>query len=349
MTPTRNSAAQNRPALRTWSVFDGGRRKPNEYEVVTGRFHYHFGKQPAPFDLDPDSAINQWYLRHREGSALQAPDWEGFRDPAQLNYRRYIALQHDREVYAEGVVDHFEARDHDAGLDPDWVAVLGRLYLPARFALHVLQITSLYVGQLGPSAYVTNAAFFQGADELRALHWIAYRAKSLSLSHGADLADSAVARSIWEDDPAWQPARETLERLLLAYDWGEAITALNLVVKPALDALLKVAFADLAQGNGDDLTAQLLRESGVDTSRNQAWASALARYERRSRETAARLPGPAPLEQRRHAGVGAPRRRWAQRSNVPISTPRASSLPATARRRSSAVHPSASPLGSLSA
>ena len=65
-------------------------------------------------------------------------------------------------------------------------------------AFHVLQITSLYVGQLAPSAAITNASFFQAADELRALQRIAYRAKSLSLTHGTSLADSAVARSIWE-------------------------------------------------------------------------------------------------------------------------------------------------------
>jgi toluene monooxygenase system protein E len=266
------------PGLRTWSISNTGRRRPSEYEVVTRNFHYHFGKQPAPFDLDPGSAINQWYLKYREGSPLAADSWEGFEDPAQLNYRRYVALQHDREVYAEGVVDSFEALDHDAGLDPAWVDVLARVYLPARFAFHVLQITSLYVGQLGPSASITNASFFQAADELRALQWIAYRAKSLSLTHGASLADSAVARSIWEDDPAWQPAREVLEQLLLAYDWGEAFTALNLAVKPALDSFFKESLAEAAQAHGDSLTAQLLRESGVDSARSNAWTSALVTY-----------------------------------------------------------------------
>ncbi len=264
--------------LKTWSVIGDTRRKPTEYEAVTGNFHYHFNRTPAPFDLDPNSDINQWYLKHREGSALQAPDWEGFRDPAALNYRRYIALQHEREVYAEGVVDHYEALDHDAKLDPQWVSVLERVYLPARFAFHVLQITSLYVGQLGPSAYITNAAFFGAADELRALQWIAYRAKSLSLTHGTQLANTEATRRIWELDDAWQPAREVLERLLLAYDWGEAFTALNLVVKPTLDALFKEAFVDLASANGDALTAALLQESRVDTTRSQAWSTALARY-----------------------------------------------------------------------
>lgn len=268
---------------RTWSVVGSGRRRPTEYEIVTRKFHYHFGRQPAPFDLDPGSAINQWYLKYREGSPLRADDWEGFADPAQLSYRRYIALQHDREIYAEGVVDSFEALDHDANLDPDWVAVLARLYLPARFAFHVLQIVSLYVGQLGPSAAITNASFFQAADELRALQWIAYRARSLSETHGAELADPNAARGVWEDDPAWQPARETLETLLLAYDWGEAFTALNLVVKPAFDTFLKDRFAAVAAARGDGLTAQLLRESGVDSARSKAWTSALEKYALRQR------------------------------------------------------------------
>jgi hypothetical protein len=264
--------------LRTWSIAGDSRRKPTEYEAVTGNFHYHFNRKPAPFDLDPDSAINRWYLKHREGSPLQAQDWEGFRDPAALNYRRYIALQHDREVYAEGVVDHYEALEHDTHLDPQWVELLGRIYVPARYAMHVLQITSLYVGQLAPSAYIANAAFFQAADELRALHWIAYRAKSLSLTHGAQWANTEATRQIWESDEAWQPARQALERLLLAYDWGEAFTALNLVIKPTLDALFKEALVDLASANGDGLTAALLQDLRIDTIRSQAWSAALARY-----------------------------------------------------------------------
>ncbi len=156
--------------------------------------------------------------------------------------------------------------------------MLERVYVPARFLYHVLQMTGLYVGQLAPTSYITNAAFFQAADELRALQWIAYRAKSLSLSHGPQLANSEATRRVWELDEAWQPAREALERLLLAYDWGEAFTALNLVIKPALDALFKEALAGLAAAHGDGLTAALLQDSRVDTTRSQAWSAELARY-----------------------------------------------------------------------
>lgn len=264
--------------LRTWSAFEGVRRKPNEYEVTAGRFHYHFGRQPAPFDLDPDAPLNAWYRRYREGSRLRSDSWEGFRDPEQLNYRRYIALQHERELYAESVVDDFEARDQDAGLDAAWVALLGRLHLPSRFALHVQQLSAMYLGQLGPSAYVSNAAFFQAADELRAIQWVAYRAKALSLSHGDELADSQRTRRIWEDDPVWQPAREALEKLLIAYDWGETLVALDLVIKPLLDGLLRDGLAELAHANGDELTALLLRETGRDSDRSRTWSQALALY-----------------------------------------------------------------------
>ena len=34
----------------------------------------------------------------------------------------------------------------------------------------------------------------------------------------------------------------------------------------------------MAQAHGDSLTAQLLRESGVDSARSNAWTSALATY-----------------------------------------------------------------------
>ncbi|MCV7059856.1 hypothetical protein H7I76_03895, partial [Mycolicibacterium vaccae] len=187
--------------------------------------------------------------------------WEASANPAALNYRRYIALQHDREVYAEGVVDHYEALDDDHKLDPAWIETLTRIYVPARYLFHVLQITSLLCRAASPQRLHHQRGVLPGRRRTAALQWIAYRAKSLSLTHGTQLANSEATQRIWETDEVWQPARETLERLLLAYDWGEAFTALNLVVKPALDALFKEAFAELASDNGDGLTAALLQES----------------------------------------------------------------------------------------
>ena len=174
------ATGRQREPSKTWSLLGDVRKKPSEYEVVTAKLHFHYGRQPSPFDLDPTTPINAWYLKYREGSPLQTDDWEGFRDPHQLTYRLYVQRQADREGYLGNLVDEFERHNHDASLQGDWVQVLDRLYLPARFPIHTLQMTALYMAQMAPSSFMTNAAYFQAADELRRIQWTAYRAKSLS-------------------------------------------------------------------------------------------------------------------------------------------------------------------------
>ena len=266
------------PRPKTWSLLGDVRKKPSEYEVVTGKFLYHFRRQPSPFELDPHTPINEWYLKYREGSAFQVTDWEEFRDPHRLTYRRYVQLQHEREIYTENLIDQFERHDADAQLNMDWVKVLEKFFIPSRFPIHVLQMSSLYLAQMAPSAYISNAAFFQAGDELRHIQWVAYRAKSLSLSHYPELASSASTRRIWEEEPLWQPLREAVEKLLVAYDWGECFAALNLVIKPIFDTVYTNEFAQLARANGDDLTALLLEDFALDSKRSRAWSSALAQY-----------------------------------------------------------------------
>lgn len=96
------------------------------------------------------------------------------------------------------------------------------------------------------------------------------KAASASETVGLDTSSSGASSP--------QPAREVLEQLLIAPDWGEAFTALNLAVNPALDSFFKQSLAEAAQAHGDSLTAQLLRESGVDSARSNAWTSALATH-----------------------------------------------------------------------
>lgn len=267
-----------RVARRTWSMLGDVKRKPSPYEVVTSKFHYHFRRDPAPFELDPNVPINKWYLRHREGSALQLPDWEQFRDPYKLTYTEYIKTQRTRETYVDGLIDQFEAAGTVAHLSPAWVDTLTNFYVPLRFPLHVLQMVAMYVGQMAPSSFITNCAHFQAADEMRRIQRIAYWTKVLANARGDELAQTETARRSWESAPQWQPLRRLLEELLIAYDWGEAFTALNLAVKPAIDALVNWEFAALAQANNDQFLAQLFTEFTHDSKRSQDWTQALVHY-----------------------------------------------------------------------
>lgn len=267
-----------RRPMKTWSLLGDVRKKPSTYEVVTSKFHYHFRRDPAPFELDPEVPLNLWYLKHREGSPLMVEDWEGFRDPARLTYRDYVLLQDKHEVYVDQLIDQHEAAGTAESLSQDWVSTLRDLFVPLRFPLHCLQMTSIYVGQMAPSSFITNCANFQSADELRRIQRFAYWTKVLANAHGDDLADTETARGPWVSGAAWQPLRELLENLLIAYDWGEAFVALNLAVKPAVDELVNTQLAELARRNGDDFIANLLVALRGDSERSSEWTSALVSY-----------------------------------------------------------------------
>jgi signal transduction histidine kinase len=272
------ATVRRREPPKTWSLLGDLRRKPSEYEVVTAKLHYHYRREPAPFELDPNTPINTWYLRYREGSPLQADTWEDFRDPHQLTYQVYVQRQAERESYLENLVDEFERRNHDARVQKDWVRMLDRLYLPARFPMHALQMNALYEAQMAPSSFITNAAYFQAADEQRRIQWLAYRAKSLSREHDAELASSAHTRRRWEEDAVWQPLREAVEKMLIAYDWGEAFAALNLVVKPVFDEVFNAQIAELARVHEDEQLALMLDDFALDVQRSRDWSAALVQY-----------------------------------------------------------------------
>lgn len=271
-------ATTQRKPPKTWSLLGDVKRRPSAYEATAAKFNYHFRREPAPFEMDPQAPFNRFYLANREGSAFNVDDWEGFRDPAKLTYADYVMLQHDRETYVDLLTDHHEAAESVAALDPGWVATLRELFVPLRFPLHVLQMTGLYVGQMAPAAYVINCANFQAADELRRIQRIAYHTRALADAHGDDLADTATARDPWLSGDAWQPLREVLERLLAVRDWGEAFVALNVAVKPGLDAVVNQQLSELAARNGDEYLSLLMAEFQLDSERSRNWTSALLRY-----------------------------------------------------------------------
>ncbi len=271
-------ATTKRKPPKTWSLLGDVKRRPSTYEVTAAKFNYHFRREPAPFEMDPGAPINAWYLVNREGSPFNVEDWEGFRDPAKLTYSDYVMVQHDRETYLDAVIDHHEAADSVAALDPAWIDALTRIAVPLRFPLHILQMTALYVAQMAPSAFIINCSNFQAADEMRRVQRLAYLTKMLANAHGDAIAETATARGPWEKDANWQPLRKMLEEMLAVYDWGQAFAVLDLVVKPTIDELVNVQLAALAGNNGDEMLVQLLAEFDRDSHRSKDWSAALVQY-----------------------------------------------------------------------
>ena len=128
-----------------------------------------------------------------------------------------------------------------------------------------------------PSSYITNAAGFSAADFLRRVTTIAYRTRELQVAW-PDSGSGSAERSHWEGHPAWQPARKAVEYALASYDWGEAFTALNLVLGPTLDDVLRTQLGQVARANGDDPTWLLSTFLAADAQRRGRWSHRLAEF-----------------------------------------------------------------------
>src|SRR5690242_20823711 len=72
------------PGRKTYTRLAAGRRVPLEYELVSTDLHYN---HPMRFELPAANPVVAWYYRYREGSPLQAREWQRFSDPRRTTYR----------------------------------------------------------------------------------------------------------------------------------------------------------------------------------------------------------------------------------------------------------------------
>ncbi|HVT68287.1 MAG TPA: toluene hydroxylase [Trebonia sp.] len=272
---TDTAARKPRPR-RTFSAFGDVRRMPSDYEIVTHQQNWTLRRdRAAAFEQNPSSAANLWFLTYRDQSPLQAEDWDAYRDPDALTYRGYVTAQAQAQATLEGALEAHANAGADAALPAGSAALLAALFTPSRFLCHGMQQVEAYIGYLAPSSYITNAAGFATADLLRRVTTVAYRTRELQLSRPETAAGTAE-RAVWQDHPAWQPARKAIEYALVSYDWGEAFTALNLVLGPTLDDVLLTQLGDVGRGSGDTLTWLLSAYLGADSQRRGRWSRALA-------------------------------------------------------------------------
>lgn len=269
-------AATTSSGLKTWSDLAGRKRRPTEYETVTYDLHYRTRNPDAPYELDPNMFMNRWYKQHVNACRLRHDDWNAFRDPDEVIYRTYTAMQDASEEYVDRLLDEHDRLGHDATLSDEWIATLARLYTPGRYPLHAVQMASAYLAQMAPASTITNAAVFQEADAFRWVSRTAYRTCELGKHRPG--AGFGGERAVWEDDPAWQGFRELFERTLVAYDWDEHLIALGLVAKPALDEAYVRQLGAAARATGDTLLAMLNDAQMRDVERSRRWNAALVRH-----------------------------------------------------------------------
>ena len=255
-------------SLRAFSHLSETRRVPTEYELVTTDLLWY----PRLGGFEVRVPLGQWYERHQRGSLLQAAAWDAFVDPRETTYAKYVAMQRTREESVDAILRLVVARDYDSTLERGWISTLERVLPPLRYPAHAMQMAAAYVGQMAPAGRVVVACALQAADESRRIQRLVERTILMRRKH---TNFGVGARRTWEADPAWQPTREVMEQLLVAWDWGEAFAALNLCVAPLFDRVLMTGLSELARTRGDPLLMPLLASLDEDCAWHRDWTGAL--------------------------------------------------------------------------
>ena len=262
------------------------RRMPSEYEIVTSKLLCYTREGFTGKRFEIDVPLLDWYRRYQEESPLVCSSWEKFRDPRETTYTKYTELQREKEIFVDEILDEIERTGYDTLLRPSWLQFFAKVIAPFRYPGHGFQMIASYIGQMAPSGRITIAGALQSADEMRRIQRIAYRIRQLQRLHPEFAVDS---RDLWQSDALWQPLRQVVEKLLVAYDWAESFVGLNLVVKPLIDELFMKYFSDVALAEEDYLLGQIFYSLNADCQWHREWSASLVRTaledDLRNRET----------------------------------------------------------------
>lgn len=266
MTVRKRHAPQVR-GRRTYSHLEALRKVPDDYDIATSRLLYYVDR-----GFSVKATTSAWYAKYQRGACLTCPDWDAFADPRRTTYSKYVAQGRAREAQADGIVEALSQAGYDDRLPPEWMGILRRLLGPFRFPLHGFSMVASYIGSMAPSGRVVIASLFQSADEMRRIQRLTQRIVQLGRN---DARFSDDAKASWQHAPEWQPLRATVEKLLVTYDWAEALVALNVCVKPIVDRVVADGIGGEALAAGDPLLGGLLRNLGEDSEWQRAYTRAL--------------------------------------------------------------------------
>jgi hypothetical protein len=265
---------------KTFAWFEGRKRPPSEYEELT--VGLHFGEEALVH-----TRVGTWTL---DNTLLTGVPWEDFRDPAQLHYRSWVALQDRAERELGATLDLARSAGFVEGLDADWRQAMAVLGGGLAFAEWGVAMAMQYVERFCLSSAVGQAAQLQVCDELRhaqrALEWSdAVRSGSRRLDRGDTphppgseaTGEDDPARAAWMEHPALQPLRRAVELALTLTDWSEVIVAVNVCLEGLLQPFQREIYLKAARDRHDMGTAMLGQHCWIDEERHLGWTEAFLR------------------------------------------------------------------------
>jgi propane monooxygenase small subunit len=210
-----------------------------------------------------------------EWTKAKSSDWHWFRDPNQewertifknnANLTRLVE-QSIANALGEGALDRWSE---------SWSRVVDR-HVGAW--MHVEHGLGMYVflpaQRDAPTNMINNAIAVNSIHKLRIGQDLALF--NLAASEARPEFDGQAHLATWNDDPIWQPVRETVERLTAVTDWCEAVVATNLAFEPLVGELFRSGYVmSTAAANGDFVTPAIMGVAESDFDRDIAYTMEL--------------------------------------------------------------------------
>jgi len=275
----------------TWPMLEKklGKKKPTDYQVVSYALSYwadplspNFVYNKGPFELGTDHVTQKWYKHFVFNSPFVKPlferrEWHDYEDPYKIVYWTYNAMADDNETFLDKLYEEIVKTKYDWNLSEDLLNVYKNVYDPLRYLWHTFQMESAYLATMAPTSSIINVFIFMSMDHMRRVQRIAQRIKMLDIVYPI-YGFGKETRKIWEENPVFQPCREVIEKMLVAYDWGEALTSFGLNVKFTLEELLLVHLPNRLKKMGDEMQLHISRSFYNDTLRHRDQIAEIYKY-----------------------------------------------------------------------
>jgi hypothetical protein len=199
-------------------------------------------------------------------TALDVDSWYAFRDPNELWERPYYqqGAQCEREI--EAAVKGARAEGLLADVAPAWIDFLRSDGQVPAFVEHGIWSLATRRSRAALSDVLTHVIVLYAAMKQRQAQAFVIQGMDLDEDLGDFTIEAAKAR--WTGEPAWQPARQCIERMGTITDWGELIVVSGLVVEPLLGAIIRrELLLRPALAGGDPITPVIVRNA----QREWAW------------------------------------------------------------------------------
>jgi methane monooxygenase component A beta chain/propane monooxygenase small subunit len=206
---------------------------------------------------------------------LEHHDWFEYRDPSSLWQRTYVRRQAVEEKAVANLLESAHEERYFEESDGFWAReVLARYYQGFGFLEWGVFLALNRCIRLAPSDTLTMMLMFTAVDRLR--HQQAIAVLSLELEQQFGELDEGMGREAWLRDPAYQPARAVIERLLATDDWSEVAFACGLLLDPLLYGfVMRQFFRRFAPANGDAIVPVIAMAAERDRLRYQTATRAL--------------------------------------------------------------------------